>query len=48
MPAPLILEGLAQTGGILVGEANQFQEKVILAQDSEGSVSTAKRCPARF
>jgi 3-hydroxyacyl-[acyl-carrier-protein] dehydratase len=32
MPAPLILEGLAQTGGILVGEANGFQEKVILAK----------------
>src|SRR5437016_12793618 len=32
MPAPLILEGLAQTGGILVGEANDFQEKVILAK----------------
>ena len=32
MPAPLILEGLAQTGGILVGEAKQFQEKVVLAK----------------
>ena len=32
MPAALILEGLAQTGGILVGEANQFQEKVVLAK----------------
>jgi len=32
MPAPLILEGLAQTGGILVGEANNFKEKVILAK----------------
>jgi 3-hydroxyacyl-[acyl-carrier-protein] dehydratase len=32
MPACLILEGLAQTGGILVGEANQFKEKVILAK----------------
>ena len=27
-----MLEGLAQTGGILVGEANQFQEKVVLAK----------------
>jgi 3-hydroxyacyl-[acyl-carrier-protein] dehydratase len=34
MPAPLILEGLAQTGGILVGEANQYQENVILAKMS--------------
>src|ERR1051325_7382371 len=32
MPATLILEGLAQTGGILVGEVNGFQEKVILAK----------------
>lgn len=32
MPAPLILEGLAQTGGILVGEAREFKEKVVLAK----------------
>ena len=32
MPACFILEGLAQTGGILVGEANDFQEKVVLAK----------------
>jgi 3-hydroxyacyl-[acyl-carrier-protein] dehydratase len=32
MPAALILEGLAQTGGILVGEANDFKEKVVLAK----------------
>jgi 3-hydroxyacyl-[acyl-carrier-protein] dehydratase len=32
MPAALILEGLAQTAGILVGEANQFREKVVLAK----------------
>src|SRR5438132_9158991 len=32
MPATLILEGLAQTGGILVGEANAYQEKVVLAK----------------
>jgi 3-hydroxyacyl-[acyl-carrier-protein] dehydratase len=32
MPAPLMLEGLAQAGGILVGEANDFKEKVILAK----------------
>jgi 3-hydroxyacyl-[acyl-carrier-protein] dehydratase len=31
MPASLMLEGLAQTGGILVGEANDFKEKVVLA-----------------
>ncbi len=32
VPACLILEGLAQTGGILVGETNGFKEKVILAK----------------
>jgi 3-hydroxyacyl-[acyl-carrier-protein] dehydratase len=32
VPATLILEGLAQTGGILVGEANDFHEKVVLAK----------------
>jgi 3-hydroxyacyl-[acyl-carrier-protein] dehydratase len=32
MPACLILEGLAQTGGVLVGEVSDFKEKVILAK----------------
>lgn len=32
MPASLITEGMAQTAGILVGEAHQFAEKVILAK----------------
>jgi len=32
IPATLILEGLAQTGGILVGEANDYREKVVLAK----------------
>lgn len=32
MPHSLIIEGLAQTGGILVGEANDFSEKVVLAK----------------
>lgn len=32
MPASLIMEGLAQTGGILLGEARQFQHVVILAK----------------
>ncbi len=32
MPASLIIEGMAQTAGILVGEARDFQEKVILAK----------------
>ncbi len=32
MPASLIIEGVAQTGGILVGQINDFNEKVILAK----------------
>src|SRR5262249_31443789 len=32
VPGTLMLEGLAQTGGILVGEANDFREKVVLAK----------------
>src|SRR5438270_8308593 len=32
MAASLMLEGLAQTGGILVGQANDFKEKVVLAK----------------
>jgi 3-hydroxyacyl-[acyl-carrier-protein] dehydratase len=32
MPGSLILEGLAQTGGILVGEARDLKEKVVLAK----------------
>lgn len=35
MPNSLILEGLAQTGGLLVGEYNRFEEKVILAKVSK-------------
>jgi len=32
MPHSLIIEGLAQTGGILVGEALQFSTVVVLAK----------------
>lgn len=32
MPYSLILEGLAQTGGILVGEKHSFEKKVVLAK----------------
>lgn len=32
MPNSLIIEGAAQTGGLLVGEYNRFEEKVILAK----------------
>jgi 3-hydroxyacyl-[acyl-carrier-protein] dehydratase len=32
MPASLVIEGMAQTAGILVGSVNRFTEKVILAK----------------
>ncbi|NQU76037.1 MAG: beta-hydroxyacyl-ACP dehydratase [Planctomycetes bacterium] len=32
MPFSLMIEGMAQTGGILVGHARDFKEKVILAK----------------
>jgi 3-hydroxyacyl-[acyl-carrier-protein] dehydratase len=32
MPNSLITEGLAQTGGLLVGECNAFEKKVVLAK----------------
>ncbi len=32
MPETLMIEAMAQTSGILVGEANRFEEKVILAK----------------
>ncbi len=31
-PASLIVEGMAQTGGLLVGEYNAFRERVVLAK----------------
>jgi 3-hydroxyacyl-[acyl-carrier-protein] dehydratase len=37
LPNTLVIEGLAQTGGLLVCEYNHFQEKVVLAK-----VSSAK------
>ena len=39
MPAPLMLEGLAQTGGILVGEANTYAKNVVLAKIPKASFS---------
>jgi 3-hydroxyacyl-[acyl-carrier-protein] dehydratase len=35
MPHPLIIEGVAQTGGLLVCEHNGFKEKVVLAKISK-------------
>ncbi len=32
MPEALMIEAMAQTGGILVGEAKNFEEKVVLAK----------------
>jgi 3-hydroxyacyl-[acyl-carrier-protein] dehydratase len=37
VPHSLIVEGFAQTAGILVGEARNFAEKVILAKVSKAS-----------
>lgn len=38
MPASLILEGVAQTSGILVGHAEKFREKVILAKINRAEI----------
>lgn len=38
MPASLIIEGMAQTAGILVGHAEGFREKVILAKVSRAEL----------
>jgi 3-hydroxyacyl-[acyl-carrier-protein] dehydratase len=38
MPAPLIIEGMAQTAGILVGAASRFAEKVVLAKISRAEL----------
>jgi 3-hydroxyacyl-[acyl-carrier-protein] dehydratase len=37
VPHSLIIEGMAQTSGILVGEARNFEEKVILAKISRAT-----------
>lgn len=39
MPASLILEGMAQTAGVLVGHAEGFREKVVLAKVSRAELS---------
>jgi 3-hydroxyacyl-[acyl-carrier-protein] dehydratase len=41
MPNPLIIEGMAQTAGILVGHARQYQEKVILAKVGKATFHAA-------
>ncbi len=35
MPAPLIIEGLAQTAGLLAGELSGFRDRVVLAKISK-------------
>ncbi len=35
MPAPLIIEGLAQTAGLLAGELSGFRDRVVLAKVSK-------------
>lgn len=37
MPASLMIEGMAQTAGILVGEAKGFKEKVVLGKVRKAS-----------
>jgi len=39
MPSSLILEGMAQTAGILVGHAEDFREKVVLAKVSRAEIT---------
>jgi 3-hydroxyacyl-[acyl-carrier-protein] dehydratase len=50
VPHSLIVEGMAQTAGILVGEARNFEEKVILAKigrrPSTGWSDPAKPSPS--
>jgi len=38
MPSSLIIEGMAQSAGILVGHANNFKEKVVLAKVSKATI----------
>lgn len=44
MPAPLIVEGLAQTAGLLVGEMSGFKSRVVLAKISK-AVFHFPACP---
>jgi len=43
LPNTLIIEGMAQTAGILVGHANDFREKVILAKIGKATFTAAAR-----
>lgn len=46
MPACFILEGMAQSAGVLVGHANEFREKVVLAKISKAELHMD--CPPGF
>ena len=46
MPNSLIIEGVAQTGGLLVCEHSQFREKVVLAKIPKARVLRRRACPA--
>lgn len=41
MPNSLIVEGLAQTGGLLAGEMGQFKERVVLAKVGKATFHTS-------
>lgn len=43
LPNTLVIEGMAQTAGILVGHANDFVEKVILAKIAKAKFTDAAR-----
>src|SRR3978361_1279320 len=43
VPHSLIIEAMAQTSGILVGEARNFEEKVILAKITKATFSRLVR-----
>ncbi len=40
MPNSLIIEGMAQTAGILVGSVNRFREKVVLAKITRATIES--------
>ncbi|MEI6476011.1 MAG: beta-hydroxyacyl-ACP dehydratase, partial [Planctomycetota bacterium] len=39
MPASLMIEGMAQTAGILVGSLRRFKEKVVLAKIQRAEIN---------
>ena len=43
MPPSLVLEGMAQTGGMLVGESTSFEARLVLAKVSKVRYHTAPR-----